>query len=71
MNIKNLERAGQIAAELPVLEEARKAMSDESSEVEVTNNGCAVAVLPKRVNYNIVGILNSEINRLKEELKEL
>ena len=77
MNIKNLERAAQIAEQLPLLEEARKILSDTiRSKVIVegrTEKTCSAptVVLPKTVNYNILTVLNSEINRMKDEIKNL
>ena len=79
--IKNLQRIGQIARDLPLLEEARGALSDAASEVHVclarnmsadgTEGRDCDITLPQDIKYNVVNILNIEINRLKEELADL
>jgi hypothetical protein len=80
-NIKNLKRIGQIAKTLPQLEEARKLLADTTTEVRIEQPGMLLPcgeyekdkciTLPQELKYNIVNILNLEINKLKEELKEL
>lgn len=78
-NYKNLERIHEIAESLPKLEKARKLLADEHCRVIVdipcdkipnAKNGEAV-LLPSEVKMNILNVLNVEINKQKEELKEL
>ena len=73
MNIKNLERAREIAEQLPALEDARTILSSCKAVVMVSTDGKEMnsVTLPRNVNYNIVTVLNAEINRLKEETKGL
>lgn len=74
MEIKNLDRAAQIADELPRLEKARKMLSEmgDTTKVEVVDIETTVTVeLPHSMNFNISSVLNMEINRLKEEAKKL
>jgi hypothetical protein len=79
MEIKNLERAAQIADELPRLEKARKMLSniDGSTKVTVTDEKKGMlepieqVELPHSVHMNIINILNLEINSLREEAKKL
>lgn len=72
MEIKNLDRAAQIADELPRLEKARKMLSEmgDTTKVEVVDIETTVE-LPHSMNFNISSVLNMEINRLKEEAKKL
>lgn len=71
MEIKNLDRAAQIADELPRLEKARKMLSEMgyTTRVEVVN--IETVKLPYSMNFNIISVLNMEINSLKEEAKKL
>ena len=77
MNIKNLQRAAEIAEQLPALEEARKLLLQQDTHVHVVaapKQGCSQPtkiVLPHITNYNVVTVLNAEINRLKEEAQKL
>ena len=71
MNIKNLERAKEIAEQLPALEEARSILSDTGNARVFVGKNTVDVELPKNVNYNIITVLNAEINRLKEEAKTL
>lgn len=71
MNIKNLERAAQISKELPKLEEARRVLSQQQSFIEVHDGNNGVIELPLSTKYNVVAQINVEINKLKEEVKEL
>lgn len=76
MEIKNLDRAAQIADELPRLEKARKMLSEmgDTTKVEVVDIETTTTVtveLPHSMNFNIISVLNMEINRLKEEAKKL
>ena len=70
MNIKNLERAAQIAEQLPLLERARNILSKSDSSVGVLGTEERV-VLPHTINYNVLSAVNAEINLLKKEVGEL
>lgn len=80
-NIKNLSRIHEIAESLPKLEDARRLLSQEESLAFVgipsqrTPSGDkqqgTLVILPKEVKINILNVLNLEINKQKEELKEL
>lgn len=80
-NIKNLQRIGQIASTLPKLEEARRILSAAACEVHVVQPSKLLPSgeeereidinLPQELKYNVTNILNCEINKLKEELKDL
>lgn len=73
MNQKNLQRAREIAEQLPALEDARSIVAGTDAVVIISRDGTvANAVsLPHGINYNVANILNAEINRLKQEIKEL
>ena len=71
MNVKNLERAGEIAKQLPVLEEARKALSNQATLVRIVPPQGKTIDLPHNTMYNILSVINAEINRLKEEVATL
>lgn len=70
MNIKNLDRASEINAQLPKLEKARKMLSEQETSIKVIN-GIREVELPPTIKYNLIGSINLEINKLKEEVKEL
>lgn len=76
-NIKNLDRIHEIAESLPKLESARKLFSQTGKSVSVAvideqlTDGNKIIILPRDVNYNVLNIVNLEINKLKEELKGL
>ena len=71
MEIKNLERAAQIADELPRLEKARKMLSEMGDTTKVVVEDIDPVELPHSMNFNIISVLNMEINSLKEEAKKL
>ena len=71
MEIKNLERAAQIADELPRLEKARKMLSEMGDTTKVVVEDIDTVELPHSMNFNINSVLNMEINSLKEEAKKL
>jgi hypothetical protein len=71
MEIKNLERAAQIADELPRLEKARKMLSEMGDTTKVVVEDIDTVELPHSMNFNIISVLNMEINSLKEEAKKL
>ena len=71
-NIKNLDRIAEIARDLPRLEEARKMLAENDTQVEVyqdTTDG--MVILPSQIKYNVINAINVEINKQKEELKRL
>ncbi len=70
MNIKNLERAKEIAEQLPALEEARRILSTGNGRVFAGQNTVDVE-LPKCINMNVIAAINAEINKLKEETANL
>ena len=65
MKPQNLERAGQIARELPVLKMIRKDLS-QGKEVIVGER-----VLPRCVVSNLIAAVNAEINRMEKEIETL
>lgn len=71
-NYKNLDRIAEIARDLPKLEEARKMLAENDTQIEVyqekTEN---MVILPSQIKYNIINAINLEINKQKEELKGL
>lgn len=71
MEIKNLDRAAQIADELLRLEKARKILSEMGDTTRVEVVDIETVELPYSMNFNIISVLNMEINRLKEEVKKL
>lgn len=71
-NIKNLDRIAEIARDLPRLEEARKMLAENDTQVEVYQEKTDVMViLPSQIKYNVINAINVEINKQKEELKGL
>lgn len=73
MEIKNLERAAQIADELPRLEKARKMLSEmgDTTKVKVVVEDIDCVELPHSMNFDVISVLNMQINSLKEEAKKL
>lgn len=71
MEIKNLDRAAQIADELPRLEKARKMLSEMGDTTRVEVVDIETVELPHSMNFNIISVINMEINSLKEEAKKL
>lgn len=72
MEIKNLERAAQIADELPKLEKAKKMLSKMGGTTRVTVEDIDYCVeLPHSMNLSIISVLNIGINSLREEAKKL
>ena len=71
MNISNLQRAAQLAQELPNIDQARKALSDETAAIKVVTNKGEIIPIPSSVRMNIINILNCEYERLREEVRRL
>ena len=65
MRITNLERAAQIAREMPCLEQIRKDLSNNMDVV------VGERVLPRSVIPNLMAAVNAEINRLRKEVEDL
>ena len=71
-NIKNLDRIAEIARDLARLEEERKMLAENDTQVEVYQEKTDVMViLPSQIKYNVINAINVEINKQKEELKGL
>lgn len=71
-NYKNLGRIAEIARDLPKLEEARKMLAENDTQIEVYQEKTDIMViLPSQIKYNIINAINLEINKQKEELKGL
>ena len=71
-NYKNLGRIAEIARDLPKLEEARKMLAENDSQIEVYQEKTeSMVILPSQIKYNIINAINLEINKQKEELKGL
>lgn len=69
---KNLGRIAEIARDLPKLEEARKMLAENDTQIEVYQEKTdSMVILPSQLKYNIINAINLEINKLKEELKGL
>ena len=71
-NYKNLGRIAEIARDLPKLEEARKMLAENDTQIEVYQEKTeSMVILPNQIKYNIINAINLEINKQKEELKGL
>ena len=71
-NYKNLSRIAEIARDLPKLEEARKMLAENDTQIEVYQEKTdSMVILPSQLKYNIINAINLEINKQKEELKGL
>lgn len=71
-NYKNLDRIAEIARDLPKLEEARKMLAENDTQIEVYQEKTeSMVILPSQIKYNIINAINLEINKQKEELKGL
>ena len=71
-NYKNLGRIAEIARDLPKLEEARKMLAENDTQIEVYQEKTdSMVILPRQIKYNIINAINLEINKQKEELKGL
>lgn len=69
---KNLDRIAEIARDLPKLEEARKMLAENDTQIEVYQEKTeSMVILPSQIKYNIINAINLEINKQKEELKGL
>ncbi len=72
MNIKNLKRAALIGKLLPVLEQARNTLAKSDSYICVHDISSEEDIaLPNTLKWNLSAAINVEINKLKEEVKEL
>jgi hypothetical protein len=72
MNIKNIERAAEIAKILPELEGARKLLSRADGETEICVSCKSEAFeIPMECHMNILGIVNVAINNIKKEVEGL
>ncbi|MDO5526758.1 MAG: hypothetical protein Q4F85_11825 [Prevotella sp.] len=77
MNIKNLERAKEISEQLPALEQARSLLSKSETAIQIIDVECkngdwpTRVTLPNSITYNVIAVLNVEINKLKEEIAKL
>ena len=71
-NYKNLGRIAEIARDLPKLEEARKMLAENDTQIEVYQEKTeSMVILPSQIKYTIINAINLEINKQKEELKGL
>lgn len=71
-NYKNLGRIAEIARDLPKLEEARKMLAENDTQIEVYQEKTdSMVILPSQIKYNIINAINLEINKQKEQLKGL
>ena len=69
---KNLGRIAEIARDLPKMEEARKMLAENDTQIEVYQEKTdSMVILPSQLKYNIINAINLEINKQKEELKGL
>jgi hypothetical protein len=69
---KNLDRIAEIARDLPKMEEARKMLAENDTQIEVYQEKTdSMVILPSQLKYNIINAINLEINKQKEELKGL
>ncbi len=72
VSYKNLGRIAEIARDLPKLEEARKMLAENDTQIEVYQEKTdSMVILPSQLKYNIINAINLEINKQKEELKGL
>lgn len=65
MKFGNLERAAQIAHDLPTLEAVRKELSGDADVI------IGDYILPRCIRHNLIAAVNSEINRMRKEVEEL
>lgn len=64
---KNLGRIAEIARDLPKLEEARKMLAENDTQIEVYQEKTdSMVILPSQIKYNIINAINLEINKQKE-----
>lgn len=68
-----MERAAQIADELPRLEKARKMLSEmgDTTKVKVVVEDIDYVELPHSMNFDVISVLSMQIYSLKEEAKKL
>lgn len=71
MNISNLQRAKELAEDIPCIDLARKALASEKATVRITDANGQEYILPRSVRHNILNILNCEYERLREEVRKL
>ena len=71
-NYNDLGRIAEIARNLPKVEEARKMLAENDTQIEVYQDKTeSMVILPSQIKYNIINAINLEINKQKEELKGL
>ena len=70
MKLGNLQRAAELAADIPALREARTILSQEGASLMASRGG-ERAVLPRELHANVIAVINATINRLEEEAKTL
>lgn len=70
MKLKNLQRAGELAENYALLKQAREILSEENVIVSVSGDVDRV-VLPLAMKYNVLQIVNIEINKIEKEVNEL
>lgn len=71
MNRKNLQRAGEIAEELPQLTEARSLLSEDNATICVISAKGKTIPLPHSIRWNIIQTINVAINKLDSEIATL
>lgn len=70
MKLKNLQRAGELAEDYATLKKVRELLSEENVIVSVSGDIDRV-VLPLAMKYNVLQIVNIEINKIEKEVGEL
>lgn len=70
MEMKNLKRAGEIAAEYGMLETARKCLSDATVKITVQSES-GETHLPDSMKMHVLNAVNLEINTLRDEIRKL
>jgi len=71
MEIKNLERAKELLPKLDVLEQARRMLSEDTSEVIIQDENFYKLHLSKSLKMNLIHIVNCEYERVRKEVSEL
>jgi len=70
MKIKNLERASELYDDYSALREARGIISHDNVTISVLGDDKGVA-LPQSMKYNVLQVINLEINKIEKEVGEL
>lgn len=69
MKLKNLQRAGELYEDYAALKQAREILSHDNVTISIL--GDSGVALPSSMKYNVLQVINLEINKIEKEVGEL